>query len=375
MPTTMVFDNGTLSDAVARASRIAPTKGAAADKAAGLLIYAYPTMRSAIIMSTDLDVFFQANIAANEGEGDDVIWRVPSGLLNDLMVSLPKGEQHTITFIDRGDGKIRYKSGRVIAAFNMLEPSEYPKFEPFTDKELSAAQALAARVEQVSWACDPKSQILSGVHIDGTRLIGANQYSAAVTPCAAPVTQPVTVPLNVLAPLLKSGSDVRIAADETKFYLQLDEETTAFTNIIQGNYPKFEPGGGILRTNFLGSMDVHRQGFLDSLNLLTALIKNERLPTVTLEINTNGLVKMLTFDMEVPGIGRMQNTMDITTDFEHPEPWRVSMVPGMIQKAVEHAKGDVITIHFGVEGDPDKRHSIRVEDKSGYFCYVMPKEA
>ena len=60
--TTIVFENAILADAVNKAARVSPTKGAAFDKAAGIVFDVEPQKRTAFVRSTDLEVSFEQEI-------------------------------------------------------------------------------------------------------------------------------------------------------------------------------------------------------------------------------------------------------------------------------------------------------------------------
>lgn len=372
MPTSVTFDNAALADAVGKASRIAPKKGAAFDKAAGILFNVDPTHSHAVIKSTDLEVFYEQRVPMVSAKGDPAQWRIPSSILSGVISNLPMGDGSVVEFIDRGDPSvIRFKSGRMVAKLSTISPDGFPLMESFAVEGMTPAQALSAKVEQVSWATDPKSPLLSGVHMDGTRLIGCNQYVLAVVPCEMSLVEPVTVPLATLTALMKSATDIKIRAEDRKFEISLDAETKAWTRIIEGNYPKID---GIMREDFTGSIKCHRQQFLDTLDRLMVMVQNEKSPTLTMDINGTGIVKMLTFDMEISGTGRMQDSIDVSSDtFE--DSFSMAFIPRMLQEAVGKIRGDYFTLDFG-HSDPlrAKKVPVRLTDDAGYVCYVSAKQ-
>lgn len=372
MPTKIVFDNATIADAVNKASRIAPTKGPAFDRASGILIEIDQPSKNATIKSTDLEVTFMQDIPFLEGQGDNVIWRIPSTVLADIVGQLKMGQDNVVEFIDRGDGAIRIKSNRLIAKLAVLDASEFPRnFTKFPAEGMIPAGQLGQRVEQVAWAVDHKSQILGGVHIDGKRLIGCNYYTIATIPCEVALTEPVTVPLSSVAILLKQGSDVRCRAVEKQFQIMLDEETRTTTTVIAQKFPDINP---ILREDFIGTISTHRQSFVEALNGIMVLIRQERLPRLRMEINGAGLMKLLTFDMEVPDLGRMQNSIDVSTDYL--DIYEAAFAPKMVLDAVSNSRAEQIWLDFG-HPDPAKSSlsTIRIRDEHGYQCYVSTKKA
>lgn len=373
MPTTIVFENALLADAVNKAARVSPTKGAAFDKAAGIFFSVDPNKDVAMIRSTDLEVSFEQEVPIVEGTGDPAQWRIPSTILQSLVSTLAMTEGNTTTFADRGDECIRFKSGRTVARLNMYDVKSFPEgIFDWQEGELSMAQDIIHKVEQVSWACDRKStSILSGVHMDGEALYATDTHALAVVPTSISVNEAITVPLSSVAVILKSASDCRIRSFGHRFQVALDAQTRVTTNVLEGKYPNIK---GVMRDNFLSTIKVHRQGFLDSLGRLLVLARTEKLPTLAIEINGTGLVNTLTFDMDIPNVGRMQDSIDVETDFD--DSFTMGILPQLLNNAVDHARGDYIDIDFGHE-DPEKSPMtpIQIRDKSGYRCYVMPKRS
>ena len=373
MPTTVIFENAILADAINKATRLAPTKGEAFDKAAGIRFDVNPVSRQAIIRVTDLEVSFEQEIPIAEGKGDPGIWRLPAQILQSFISTLPMGEGQTVDFIHRGDEAIRFKAGRTIAKLNMIAGPDIPQeIFAWEDGPLAQASDLAFKIEQVSWCCDRKSSsMLSGVHIDGEYLMGCDHASLAIIPCQVPVTEPVTVPLESLAVILKSASHCQIRALRKRFQIALDENTRVTSGILEGSYPQVK---NVMRENFLGTIKVHRQAFIDTLNRMMVLARNEKLPTLKIDIDATGLVPALTFDMDIPGIGRMQDTIDVSTE-NFQDRLELGMLPSKLQSAVEHTKGDYFEIDFGhPEPERSPLSSIHIRDDHGYRCYLMPKK-
>lgn len=372
MPTTAIFENSDLADAVGKAARIAPIKGAKFDKAAGILMMIEPAQRICKVRATDLDVFYEQSVPIKEVKGDAVNWRIPSGLLAGFIMSLPMGTGNDVTFIDRGqDTWLRFQSDRKKARLAVMAAHDYPKFDTFPLEGMSAAQDLAAKVEQVAWACDPRSTKLAGVHINGSHLIGCNGYVLAIVPAVIPIEKPVTVPLSSLESLLKDAYALRVRAEGRRFIMSLDEKATASSTLLMEGYP--DVFKQVVREDFIVTIEANRQQFADMLNGLMVLIKADKLPTLRLEVNGTGMLKMLTFDMEIPDVGRIQDSMDISTEYE--EVFDIYFPPRALMDAISHSKADKVKFALG---HPEPEKSIRlpclVSDDQGYTCYVSPKQ-
>lgn len=368
MPTKVTFDNPTLADAVNKASRIAPTKGAAYDKASGIVFVVNTAQQMISVRATNLECSFMQDIPCMSASGDDTSWRIPSAVLGGIVGQLEMGEGKVTEFIDRGDKSIRLKSDKLVVKLALLDASQFPQvFEYFDSDGMTPANALAHRVEQVSWSTDPKSTAMAGVRIDGKRLLGCNQYTIAAVGCEIALQNPITVPLSSLAQVLKTGSDVRCRAVDRVLQILLDDNTRATTTLINAPYPPLDKA---MRTNFTGVIQVHRQSFVDKLSRMMVLIRQERIPKVHLEINGSTLIKMITFDMEVPDLGRIQDSLDFVSDYE--DVHKIAFAPRMLLDGASNAKGDILSISFG---HPEKAlAAIRLTDTHGYCCYVSPKK-
>lgn len=369
--TTVTFENPTLADAVNKANKVAPRKGAAYDKAAGILIEVDPAQGFAVIKATDTEITYEQRIPLLEGHGEFAAWRIPSSILQGVITNLPLAQGASVDFIDRNDpAVIRFKSDRMVAKLNCLKAEEFPKLPEFTTDGMTPASELASKVDQVSFAVDTKSPVLSGIHVDGARIIACNQYFLALVPCPVAITDAVTVPLAAISQMLKAATDVRVRANGKRFEMMLDAETKASTTILEGNYPKIDP---LLRTDWYGHIKVHKQQFVETLNRMMVMVQNEKSPTLVVEINGGGLVKMLTFDMEIKGTGRMQDSIDVSSeDFDGV--YNINFIPRMLQAGAEHVKGDYFDLSFGVISDPSKYASVRIMDDTGYTCIIMPKK-
>lgn len=375
MTTRVTFDNPTFSDAITKAGRIPPNKGPAFDKAGGIVLIVDTASKLVIVRATDLDVTYEQHIYAQEASGDSVIWRLPAALLTGLAGALPQGEGACIDFIDRGDSWIRFVAGSLKSRIAPLDANAFPNlaFNTYEIDGMVPAQELANKVEQVAWACDDKGAMLSGVHFDGEFIMGVSQARFAYIPCEVAIDEPVTVPLKPLAQLIKGGTDIRLRVADKKLQLILDGETRTTSTVIEGNFPDMRP---IMRQNFLFTVQVHRANLIETLNRLMVLVRNVRIPTLRVEVDTSGFVKMLTFDMDVEGVGRMQDSIDVETTYQGDSAFEIYFAPSMFIDCLTNSQADYINISFGVD-DPTKdgkMHSIRFADDKNYTCYLMPKK-
>lgn len=369
MKTTAQFYTAPFSDAVSKAAKVAPTKGSAFDKAAGIVVVVNPANPFAIIKSTDIECSYVQKIPVVAVTGERKEWRLSSRMLDNLLKQLPMGAGASVKILDQEDSFLRVKSNRFTGKLRSMDATTFPSSVKWKDFDLSTfgeANEFASMAEQVAWATkstDPSSP-LYGVHIDGTRLIACDAYCMALRPCVVPVDSPITVSLDRVAGLLKSATDVRLRADETRLWLHLDAETQASSTLITLPYPNVL---GIMRDTFTGSATFSKTEFIETLQRLLVLIQSDKSPTLT--VTMNGPLSRMVLDVALDA-ERMQDVIDIKTDFAGE--WTFKLTPTYIANAVGGCRADQVTMFFG---DPtnDPKKTIAVEDGAGYHCTIMPK--
>jgi DNA polymerase III sliding clamp (beta) subunit (PCNA family) len=364
--TSISYESALLADAVIKAARIAPTKGAAFDKASGIVFDVTPD--HTVIQATDLDVTYRQVVRHDNFKGDPVMWRLPSGVLSGVMASLPLTAGTTTTLASRDDGAIRLSSGRTKARLQMIRNDGYPSVDVLDTSDMSSAQELGQKVGQVSWACESEKHgdLLAGVHIDGKFLYATDRYRVAITECEVPISEPVTVPLSSLGAILRSASEVRCKVGVTpsapfaRLQLALDSETTASARVLEGDYPDVRRR--VLRTDYGGHVMVSKRLFTETLSRMMVLARTERNPKLILKLAG----EELTLDLEVE-TGRIQESFVVESN-EGLDTYECTLNPNFIGDAVAAAAMNEVRLDYG----PGPMHSVRVSDGEGYECIIQP---
>lgn len=368
MSTRATFDAATLADAVTKAARVSPTKGPDHDTMAGIVLKVNPVINSAEIMAGTRDVTYFQKLVTTDAKGDEAAWRIPAAMLAGLVSQLPMGAGATVQFIDRGDKAIRIVAGTVKVKITLIEMDGYPTIKPFPTDEHVPANEFAKKVAQVAWATAKDNSILSGVHVNGTHLVGCDRNVAALVPCTVGITNPVTVPLSTLSSILKTATDVGVEAVDRRLHIMLDSESQASTTIIEGAYPNVD---GLRRTNYAGKCVIPKTAFVESLERLLVVARSERLPACTFTF-TPGLMRTLVLDLETDDAHRIQDTIDVSGDFD--EPFTVGFTPTYILPAIQNSKEEMITLEYGGP-DPAKAALLpcRITDTSGYEVLIATR--
>lgn len=366
---TVTFEAPLLADAVSRAARIAPIKGAAYDKAAGIMFKARHDHTE--IIATDLDTTYRQRVAiltSKHIEDDEAFeWRLPPQLISSFLSSLPMGAGSHVTFTSREDSSLEIASGTTVAKMPLFRGS-YPVIPVFEPGGMSEANDLAAKLASVTWATDRKAQgIKSGVNINGTMLAATDGYKLALVPCEAPVEEPVTISVNSIAKLLKQATDAKIRANSLEFQIMLDPETQVTTRIFAEPYVNYAP---LLRDTFLGDIELDRGYWEEVLQRMLTVVAFDRTPHLTLTIG-GGKVAMV---MEAPTGERIQDEVGAKGD--QPREVVIGCDPNYIISALQGVRCDKIRFAYGHNTDDGlgARSTLKLYDPlSGYEVHIAPK--
>jgi DNA polymerase III sliding clamp (beta) subunit (PCNA family) len=320
---SVTFETASLAAAVAKAARVAPTKGLAFDKVAGIMVEVYPEVypdgETVVVRSTNLEVDYHETIAPLEIGSDEGgagwEWRMPSALFAGFATSLPlSNKKVTMTQAAPGD-RIVMKSGKTTARIAPIIGDSFKEWNPFDPALLTTVPSMASRVAAVGWATDRESVPLSGVHFDGRYIYATDRYKMVRMPCPVPLAEPVTVPLDTLTPVLAGVDDVRMAVEDRGLLLMTDDYTQMRTVIYDAKYP---PLNRVLDSQQYDThIAVSRTLLREAVRRMMSLVgRGERYPTIDLRV----LPDRIDLEMEVEGTGNMTDSVDVvTTRVENPD--------------------------------------------------------
>jgi len=379
MTISVTFETAGLASAVGKAARVAPSKGMAFDKAAGILIEGRPFAepgRQITIKATNLEVDYLEWVQPLEIHSDeDFDWRLPSSIFAGFCAGMPIGSGKTVT-ITREDhgGNIMLRSGKAKASINVMKADSYKRWEPFDPDALHDVKDFPARVAQAAWACDKDAVPFSGIHLTGTHIFATDKYRLVRTPCDAALEAPVTVPMDTLGPILKSVEDVRLGANPNYVLIMPDEYTQMRAIIYDMGYPNIEK---IMdATIFNRVVTAPRIRLREALTRMTGLIaKGERYPIVTCTFTPDTIY----LEMTVPSVGTMTDEVDISTEtVAHPaieeegapEEFVIHFTPTTITDCLDQPRTDTVSLGYRTDrnGVP-----VKVWDGLGFESWLMPR--
>jgi DNA polymerase III sliding clamp (beta) subunit (PCNA family) len=357
----------TLHDSLQRAARVAPTKGAAYDKAQG--IHLTFKVDHCEVRATDCDVTFWHRVAAEitEPYDDPIELRIPSGMFVAFVASLPMSGDQRVRF-RRDDANprqiiVKYANTKLQAKMNLITGS-YPAFGPRDASAMTPAQELAAKLEQVSWAVGDTG-VLQGVLIDGKQMVAMDSKRAARIPCDVIVDEPVVGMLKSLTPLIKMGTDIRMMVEENRIFLALDDTCQVTSTVILQPYPNaIERLAALPLTH---EFTINRTRLMEAMNRLLIGVRNDRQPRASLRIQNGSL------DMRLlsAGAGEIEDSAAITSQvFDDPEGDGIRFIfnPSTLIESLDSFTGANVRIKYG---DP-RRNPWHLIGDNGYESWVMP---
>jgi DNA polymerase III sliding clamp (beta) subunit (PCNA family) len=360
-----VFEVPTLADAISKANRVAPTKGASLDRAAGIVIEVdpYNVNEPVLVKATDLEVTIRQHVNVLEMGDEAVTWRLPASLLHGIMSTLPMGSGNHVKLWDTGDSNVYFQCGKTKAKLRQIG-GDYPAIPAFDPALLVPAANLAQRLAQVAWACDGRGSggVLSGVHMDGDFLFACDRASLAMVPCVVPVDRPVTAPLSDISAIIKNTSEVSIRASDRRLELMPDPYTQASSILFVEEYPNVK---GLIRDTHTHELTVNSAAMLATLERTLVLVKSERLPTTTITIG-DAFLKM---EMDVPEVGKVVDEIEVIGGSTG-EPFVMAFSPQTLKESLHASGRPTVTIQYG----PDALSPVKLKDDAGFFSLLMPRK-
>lgn len=365
-----IFEVATLADAVAKAFRVAPNKGAAFDKASGIQIEVDPFNfeEPVVIKSTNLDVTFRQSVSVLEVGDERVVWRVHARLVQNFMSQLPTGLGSSVKLQEmtpNSDSHLYFICGKIKAKLRLVEGG-YPNIASYDKTLLGPVPDLSKRLNQVAWATDPQSQgVLAGVHMDGAHLMATNKACMVMVPCIVPVDAPVTAPLLEIASLIKNTGEASLRADGLHLQVSPDAWTQTTCVMYNGEYPNLPKLVETFNPKFDHKFTVDAEPLKSAIGRSLVLVKEERYPRTEVEI-TNGVMRLT---VDVPDVGKISDEIEVIGgQLEGEEPFKFLFSPLNMKSAVEASGRSVVQIDYG----PTPLSPIKVTDDNGFVCIMMP---
>jgi DNA polymerase III sliding clamp (beta) subunit (PCNA family) len=362
-----VFETATIADAVKRADRIAPSKGQAFDKSAGIVFDIDADTGLVVVRATNLDIYSMEWVDTVSVGGETATWRVPSALFAQVLKGLPIGTGKEVTLEDKTDGRVRQlllTSGSTRAKFNLMMTDHYPEWEVFDPTGLIEVDDLGGRVAQVEWAAGIKEEPpLSGIHIDGEHVVACDRYRLAVAPLKIEeLDAPITIPAGILGQVMKSEGTASIGVRDGQLLIMPDKSTQIRTIVFGAEYPPIER---IKKRDHPQTVKLRKTPFLEVANRVSGFAGNDRFPKLQMFFGKEQIAMM----MNTKEVGAIVDIIETPGYCDH-ERFEIAFTPKKLLDAINAVPNEELELFYDTE---NATAIFRVDGGSGYEAWVMPR--
>lgn len=360
----VTFENATIADSIAKAARVAPTKGTAFDKASGIIMELNPDDNTVTLKATNLDVYYLEIVDTLEVT-DAGTWRLPSQITSQIMSKLPIGSGRNVT-IEQSGKEIHLKSGRTVVKLRDQSYTDYPKWDAYDPADLDLVVDLGARIKQVDWAAstDPDSAF-AGIHMTGQYALATDSIRLVRVPCEAkPIYKPVTIPAGILNPIITNLRDVAIGIEEGSFLLMPDGSTQIRTVMYGRKFPsdRILP---VFDREWPDMIEIKKASLLEIIDRASIMTQRDRTPQMLFYIGKEELAVQGS-DAE---LGLLGDVISLDGQADHPRT-KMIFTPKNIQQALEAAPSESVSIWYD---KADSHIPVKVDGGSGYEAVIMPR--
>lgn len=364
--TQVIFENAGFAEAVKRADRVAPKKGEAYDKAAGLLLEVNAENSSVTLKSTNLDVYYTEIVNHLGISGESAVWRVSSMLFVALVTKLPIGSDKTVKLSSDG-GTLHLQSGRFKAKLGLMDPTIYPDWGPFPTDSAAPVSSFGSRIEQVAWATDrgESGAAMTGIRFNGENLAATDRYRLAVVPCEAPhmAGRDLVVPLGVIGPIVKGLGDVSVGLIENFLILMPNPYTQIKCLIYDVQFPPVER---VMSRDHEQSIKFDKTGVVEAIGRVITADQKSRMPELRLFIGQGELAMYMEDSSGMDSVG---DVVELGSQADH-ERFEILITPTSLTDALAAAPSERVELHYTVG---DRRKILRVSAGSGFESWIVPR--
>jgi DNA polymerase III sliding clamp (beta) subunit (PCNA family) len=362
--TKVTFETATLADAIRKASQVAPSRGAAFDKAAGVVIEVTPgNPIPVVVKATDTEVYYMEWVDSVEVEGAPVQWRLPAKVFAGFVTALPIGSGKRVTLEEIAVNEtvmLQLTQDRKKAKFNLMRSEYYPLWTVFDPDPLEIVPDIGGKLAMVDWTTakdDPG--VLAGVHLTGSSAVATDKYRFACVPLELNLDEPVTVPVSVLTQIMKRTGEVRMGINEGQLQVMPDETTQIRAILYDQEYPKVD---GIMRRDQPNQLTFKKSQLLEAVGLAMNFIGSDRSPILNIFVGKETIAVY----MAGADTGNMGDVIEVPGQATH-ERITLLFTPKNLIQALENAPNEEVTLNYDLV---NIRRPVRIDGGSGYEAWV-----
>lgn len=368
MSSSITFETATIADSIKKAAKIAPTKGAAFDKANGIVLEFDPSGLAplAVLRSTNLDIFSMEWVNVAEMSGERAQWRLPHALLAQVVGTLPIGTDKTVTFYSEKTTHgflIHMQSGRTKAKFNPLDASLYPTWGAFDPDHMFPASDLGGRIDMVEWAASKSQPELGGVYLDGTIACATDTYRLACVPLSIPdLVEPIVIPSGLLGQVLKPVGDVQVGVSGNFLNIMPDQYSQMRSVVMISKYP---PVNRVMERELDTEVTLSRDYLLEVMSRINAFSLGDRTSAFRIFFRHDEIV----IGMINESAGTIMDVIEVPGQCQH-DKLELKFTPKNIMEALTKSPNDDIKLAYNKD---NSKTVLRIDGGSGYMCWCMPR--
>jgi DNA polymerase III sliding clamp (beta) subunit (PCNA family) len=363
--TTVVFENATFQDVIAKAAKIAPTRGGAFDKAAGVMIEVDSETQEVTVRTTNLDVYYMEVLDAVSIEGDSVNWLLPSVVIEAFANKLPIGSGKQLTLTQEG-GYLNLQTGRTKARMHLISNSYYPNWEPFDPGTLTQVNKFSDLLDLVQWAAEKGgTPPLNGICLDGDYIAASDRFKAVRVPLKIDdMSESVVIPVSLTKVLTKHMGDVEVGIRNGQLLVMPDDSTQIQCVLYAEKFPNLHPLFDMVQAN-PDVVKFKKQNMLEILDRAMVMSGRDRLPTLRMFL-VKEKVAVLMVDEHA---GQLGDVLDVPGYCIH-ERHQIIFNPKMLIDAVTKSPNDDVTMTYN-QTDPYAK--VKIDGGSGYEVIIVPR--
>lgn len=371
-PVRVIFETAAIQDALKKASQVAPKRGEAFDKAAGILLTVYPESNQITVQATNLDVFYMEWVSTVSVEGvdgpDPVKWRVPATQVAAVVGSFPIGSGSEVTFLqEAGTKTLRIIRGKTRSSFQLIDATYYPEWDVFDPDELFEVEDFGARIAQVEWACaDERDTAFSGINITGDYAQATDKYRAARVPLKVDMSytdaESLTIPARILSSIMRQTGIVSVGTTETQLLIMPSEHVQIRATLYGLPYPSL---GKITSNMYDHKIQARKASLLEVLNRVMLMAGADRMPLMKLFVGKGEIAAMMA-DEE---IGHLGDILEVPGYANH-DRYTILFTPKNFIEAIDKCPSEMVNFYY----DPtNPMRIVKVDDGAGYEAWIVAR--
>jgi DNA polymerase III sliding clamp (beta) subunit (PCNA family) len=369
MPTEVIFEPGVISDAIKKADRVAPRKGAALDRAAGIVIDIDPSSDVPCVMrATNTELFYLETLSVISATGDAVRWRLPSNLLSVVVTAFPERGARQVKFeSDDKDRRVVIRSGRTVSKIPVIDTETYPDWGVSSSDDLASIANLGELMARVEWAASKAGPTpLDGVLVNGKFLVATDRYRVARVPCEvswASGEEPVVIPAFGISQSIAGMGAVDVGMSGNLFVVQPNDFMQFRTVTIAERFPSAIEK--IFDVELPESVRLNKNDLMSRINQTVAFAGSNRDPIVEFYIGKEEFAVYL----ENTETGLFGDVIEIPGQALH-ERVIIRFTPKYLIDTLNHAPVNDIVLSYN---PANPKRAAKISCDGGYEVIVSPR--